>query len=216
MLDDNLRLILEKHTPLHSCRVPINRNDPWYDATKSQIIGAHRQWAERQYIRYPTILNKQQFNKAKASMVKIMHEAKSKFHLSEINSATSNEFVCHMQQTIRLEKLAPFPNSKSLIYQVPAILMILFINKAKLIRTSIHQHKHQTQNSTTQTSLTIFDSSHPVTITQLHTIINCSKPTSCDLYPIPTSLLLECLDDILQHSPISLALHYCQANFRLI
>ena len=28
MLDDSLRLILEKHAPLCSCRVPINQNDP--------------------------------------------------------------------------------------------------------------------------------------------------------------------------------------------
>ena len=75
--------------------------------------------------------------------------------------------------------------------------MIFYINKAKQIRTSIDQHKLQTQNSTTQTSLTIFDSFHPVTITQLHTMIKSSKPTSCALDPIPTSLLLECLDDIL-------------------
>ena len=93
MLDDNIRLILEKHAPLHSCRVPINRNDPWYNAMKSDIIAAkkHRQWAERQYLRYPTILNKQQFNKAKNSMAKIIQKAKSKFYLSEINSATSKK-----------------------------------------------------------------------------------------------------------------------------
>ena len=40
MLDDNLGLILEKHAPLHSCRVPINRKDPWYNAMKSDIIAA--------------------------------------------------------------------------------------------------------------------------------------------------------------------------------
>ena len=79
MLDDNLRLILEKHALLHSCRVPINQNDPWYNAMKSDIIASkeHRHWAERQHLKYPTILNKQQFNKAKNSMVKIMQKAKS-------------------------------------------------------------------------------------------------------------------------------------------
>ena len=75
--------------------------------------------------------------------------------------------------------------------------MIFLINNVKLIRTSIDQHKLQTQNSTTLTSLTIFDSFHPVTITQLHSIIQNSIPSSCSLDPIPTSLPLECLDDIL-------------------
>ena len=66
MLDDSLRLILEKHAPLHTCRVPINRSDPRNNAMKSDIIAAEKQghWAERQHIKNPTILNKQQFNKA--------------------------------------------------------------------------------------------------------------------------------------------------------
>ena len=38
MLDDNLWLILEKHAPLHPCRVTISRNDPWCNAMKSDII----------------------------------------------------------------------------------------------------------------------------------------------------------------------------------
>ena len=78
---------------LHSCRVPINRNDPWYNAMKYDIIAAkeHRHLAERQYLKYPTILNKQQFNKAKNSMVKIIQKAKSKFYLSEINSSSSKK-----------------------------------------------------------------------------------------------------------------------------
>ena len=72
----------------------------------------------------------------------------------------------------------------------------LIINKVKLIRTSIDQHKLQAQNCTTiaQTSLKIFESFHPVPIAQLYTMIKSSKPTSSTLDPI---LLLECPDDIL-------------------
>ena len=67
MLNDSIRLIHEKHASLHSCRVPINRNDPWHNAMKSDVIAAkkHRHWAGRQHLKYPTILNRQQFNKAK-------------------------------------------------------------------------------------------------------------------------------------------------------
>ena len=81
--------------------------------------------------------------------------------------------------------------------QLSAISNDFFIHKVKQISTSIDQRKLHTQNSTTKTSLTIFDSFHPVTITQLHTIIKSFKSTSCALDLIPTSLLLECLDDIL-------------------
>ena len=108
-----------------------------------------------------------------------------------------------MQQTVRTKKLGPYPNIYNIykyiyiIDQLPAIFNDFCINKVKQVRTSIDQHKLQTQNSTTETSLTTFDPFHLVTITQLDTIIKSSKPTSCALDPIPTSLLLECLDDIL-------------------
>ena len=42
MLDNSLRLILENHTSLHSCRVIIIRNDPRYNAMKSDIIAARK------------------------------------------------------------------------------------------------------------------------------------------------------------------------------
>ena len=84
MLCDSIRLILEKQTSLSSCRVPINRNDPWYNKTKSDIITAKQQALGRKTVlRNLTILNNQQFSKAK-----IMHKAKSEYYLSEINSAT--------------------------------------------------------------------------------------------------------------------------------
>ena len=218
MLDDNLRHILEKHALLHSCRVPINRNDPWYNAMKSDIIAAkkHRHWAERQYLKYPTILNKQQFNKAKNSMLRIIQRAKSKFYLSEIYSATSKKSlftVCN--KLLGLIKLAPFQNIY-LIDQLPDIFNDFFITKAEQIRTSIDQHKLQTQNSTSQTPLTIFDSFHPVTITQLHIKMKSSKPTSCALDPYLPLFCSNVLMTSCQHSPISLTLQYCLANFRLI
>ena len=40
MLDDSLRLILEKHALLCSCGVPINQNDQWFNAMKSDIIAS--------------------------------------------------------------------------------------------------------------------------------------------------------------------------------
>ena len=123
VLDDNLRLILEKHAPLHSCSVAINRNDPCYNAMKCDIIAGkkHSHWAERQLLKYPTILNKLIFNKAKNSMVEIMQKAKSEFYLSEINSATSKKSLfATCNKLLGLKKLPPFPNIY-LIDQLPAI-----------------------------------------------------------------------------------------------
>ena len=128
-----------------------------------------------------------------------MHKSKAEFYLSEFSSSTSKKrlfAVCN--KLLGLEKLSPFPNIH-LMDQLSAIFNDFFISNVKLIRTSIDQHKLQKRNSTTiaQTSLTFSDSFQPVTIKQMHAIIKYSKPTSCALDPIPTSLLLECHENIL-------------------
>ena len=62
-------------------------------------------------LKNPIILNKQQFNKENDSMVKIMHNAKSEFYLSIINSATSiKSLFAIFNKLLWLEKLAPFSN----------------------------------------------------------------------------------------------------------
>ena len=91
---------------------------------KYDIIAAkkHTHWAERHGLIYPTILNKQRFKKEKNSILKIMHKAKSKLYLSEINSATSKKTLfATCNQLLRHEKLAPFSNMY-LMDQLPAIL----------------------------------------------------------------------------------------------
>ena len=78
-------------------------------------------------------------------------------------------------------------------------LETFFINKIEKSRTILGQHRQQSHRSTalTETSLATSESSYPASIIQLHAIVKNSKPTSCAFDPIPSSLLLECLDDIL-------------------
>ena len=99
---------------------------------------------------------------------------------------------------------------------VVCYFFIFFINIVKQVRSSLDQLKLQTQNSTTQTSLTIIYSFHPVTFTQLHAMINSSKPTSCAFDPIPTSLLLERLDDILPTLTHIINTSVCLTNLQLV
>ena len=71
---------------------------------KSNIIAGkkHSHWAERQYLKYPTILNKLKFNKAKNSMVKIMQKECQNLIYLKLTQRLQKEFVCHMQQTVRI------------------------------------------------------------------------------------------------------------------
>ena len=105
----------------------MNRNDPWDNAMKLDIIAAkkHWHWAGRRYLKNQTILSKQQINKAKNYMVKIMHKTKSELYSTEINSATSKKSlfaVCN-----KLFGLEYFLfSSIYLMNQLPAIFSYLF------------------------------------------------------------------------------------------
>ena len=63
-------------------------------------------------------------------MVKILHRSKSKFYLSEINSAASkNTLFAICNQLLRLEKLAPFPNMYLMLF---LFIFLLLIELSKL------------------------------------------------------------------------------------
>ena len=146
-------------------------------------------------------------------MARTIPKAKSKFYLSEINSATSKKSLfATCNKLLGLENLTPFTN----IYLTDQLPVIIFIYKAKLIRTSIDQHKLLIHNSTTQTSLTIFSSFHPVTITQLHTMIKAPNLPSALWTQYQRLFCSNVLMTFCKHSPISLARQYCLINFRLI
>ena len=52
MLDASLRIILEKHAKMNSCKVSASQNDPRYKLVKSDIVAAKKywHWTERQYL----------------------------------------------------------------------------------------------------------------------------------------------------------------------
>ena len=122
-------------------------------------------------------------------------------HINTLLTKQQSRLDVSKHGDIRLKLTYLQPNIHELIkcHQLHPSHEMFFLGKLLNICCSLlHAMPYFTISySTTQTSLTIFYSLHPVTITLLHTIIKSSKPTSCALDPIPTSLLLQCLDDIL-------------------
>ena len=146
---------------------------------------------QRQYLITSTSLNKQ-FNKAKTNMVKIIHRTKLEVYLDEINSATTKR-VCLLLATVNAWTKIQFTNINTIV-QLPAIFYDFYLNKLRLIRNNIDQHRTVLPSLRHNLHLENF---HPVTISQLHAMTKNSKHTYLALVPIETSLQLECLDDIL-------------------
>ena len=74
-----------------------------------------------------------------------------------------------------------------------------FVSKVKTIRDGLDSRVNVSDFRTGELSFTgqYMSSFHPVSNDELKKIILSSKPTTCDLDPIPTSLLFECIDEVL-------------------
>ena len=87
-----LQSLLETHAPLHHRQICADRFEPWYRDVKDELEAAknHKHWAERQWVKTATTVNKQIFNAVKRLVAKIVHKAKSLFFGNEIAMSTSS------------------------------------------------------------------------------------------------------------------------------
>ena len=90
--NSTLQSLPEKHAPLHCRRVRADRLEPLYRDVKDELETAkkHKRWAERQWVKTATTMNKQIFNAARRLVAKIVHKAKSLFFGNEIAMSTSS------------------------------------------------------------------------------------------------------------------------------
>ena len=90
--NSTLQSLLEKHAPLRRRRVRADRLKPWYRDVKDEFEAdkKHKRWAERQWVKTATTMNKQIFNAARRLVAKIVHKAKSLFFGNEIALSTSS------------------------------------------------------------------------------------------------------------------------------
>ena len=97
-------------------------------------------------------------------------------------------------------KSSPLPTTISLDC-LPGQFSTYFHDKVAIIRNQLDCGTSQAlalpYNHDIEFQQTPFTSFQPITIDYLHSLITKCAPKSCELDPIPTSLLLECLDAVL-------------------
>ena len=125
-----------------------------------------------------------------------MHTAKCKFYTERIALASSSKELHQIVNT--LSNRHP-PKILPTIYHsadLPSIFIKHFTNKVEKLRANIAS-EHVTSTLVTGTTAATFSSFEKVSqLTVKECILN-SAPKSCELDPIPSKLLIECLDSIL-------------------
>ena len=195
---DFLRTVLDKHAPPSLLKVITHGSSPWFESIRDELFMAKRErrQAERKWRNTKLTIFKDLFGQAKHKVSKLVHTAKCKFYTERIALASSSKELHQIVNTLSNRhppKILPtiYPSG-----DLPSIFIKHFTNKVEKLRANIAS-EHVTSMLVTGTTAATFSSFEKVSqITVKECILN-SAPKSCELDPIPSKLLLECLDSIL-------------------
>ena len=184
-----------------------HNSSPWFESIRDDLFIAKikRRQAEGKWRNTKLTIFKDLYRQAKHKASKLVHTAKCKFYTERIAFASSSK---ELHQILNILSNRHPPNILPTIYpsvDLPSISIKHFTNKEEKLRGNIAS-EHVTSTLVTGTTAAAFSSFEKVSqLTVKECIIN-SAPKSCELDPIPSKLLMECLDSILPLSLIYLTL----------
>ena len=201
-LDSALRTILDRHAPIIRRRQRSDQSAPWYASVRNDLRAAkqHRRQAERKWLKCGLTVFKEIYTAAKRKVTRIVCEAKKAFFTSKVSSCESSKqlfSVC--DQLSGRVKTSPLPTIHP-IKQLPSMFSDYFVSKVAKIRSDLDQQTSTASSMTESDSAGVtclFDTFEKVSEEDIRKIIVKSKPATCSLDPIPTPLLLDCLDILL-------------------
>ena len=131
--------------------------------------------------------------KAKHKVSKLVHTAKCKFCTERIALASSCKELHQIVNTLSNRHPPKILPTIYLSADLPSIFIKQFTNRVDKLRANIAS-EHATSTLVTGTTAATFSSFEKVSqLTVKECILN-SAPKSCELDPIPSKLLIECLD----------------------
>ena len=179
-------------------KVVTHSSSPWFELIRDELFIAKRErrQVERKWRNTKLAIFKDLYGQAKHKVSILVHTAKCKFYTERIALASSSKELHQIVNT--LSNRHP-PMILPTIYpsaDLPSIFIKHFTNKAEKLSANIAS-EHVTSTLDTGTTAATFSSFEKVSqLTVKECILN-SAPKSCELDPIPSKLLIECLDSIL-------------------
>ena len=195
--------ILDSHAPLSLETVRQHKYSPWYHKICAELQAAKRirRKAERRWLSSKLTVHKEIYKEAKRQVTKIVHNAKSEYFSLKIAGCVNCKQLFNVADKLLGRNIAlPLPASVSMEC-LPRLFSTFFHDKVVKIREHLDgatTHELPSPYShDVEYEHTLFTSFKPVTTEHLLSILAKCAPKSCDLDPMPTSLLLDCLDVLL-------------------
>jgi hypothetical protein len=193
-----LSFLLDKHAPLKTKTIRSKPPNPWFTPVLSKLKSAIRH-LEKIWLRTHSSHDLKLFRTATYTYHSAIIHAKKVFNSSLISSSSTNprKLWNSINKLLHRKPISQLPStidSKSL----PDIFATFFSNKVLKLHAALKSHltntSPHTEPSHVPTSLTFF---YPVTREEISKLISQSSNTFCDLDPIPTSILKQCLSALL-------------------
>ena len=198
-LDACLRATLDTHAPAKHRKVRPDKSAPWYQAIHMELRQAKqdRRLAERRWLRTGLMVHNQMYKSAKRAVTKLVQKAKTDYIRTQIaDCSNSSQLFSLCGKLCGRSKQSPLPT----VYpssRLPDIFCDYFVTKVTAIRSELDSLPSNQYSCDVAFTDNQFASFSPITESQLKKIIMKCKPTTCPLDPIPTPLLIDCLDVLL-------------------
>ena len=190
--------VLDKHASPSLQKVITHNSYPWFESIRDELFIAKRErrQAERKWRNTKLAIFKDLYRQAKHKASKLVHTAKCKFYTEGIALVSSSK---ELHQIVNALSNRHPPKILPTIYpsaDLPSIFIKHFTTKVEKLRANIAS-EHVASTLVTGTTAATFSSFEKVSQLTVKECILISLPMSCELDPIPSKLLIECLDYIL-------------------
>lgn len=196
----SLRNVLDKHAPESRRRVIERPSSDWFPLVAEELLEAkrvRRREEDRWRATGLTVFH-EIYTKAKHAVSSIVNRAKTMYYNGKIRAATSQKDVFKVtDHLLANSKERHFPTIYP-IPELPGIFSNFFAEKIDKIRRDLDSMAIASVPATSPPfTASSFLSFFPVDESCVRDCILSCQPKTCPLDPIPTPLLLECLDSIL-------------------
>ena len=195
---DFLHTVLDKHAPPSLRKAMTHNSSPWFESIRDELLIAKRErrQAERKWRNTKFTIFKDLYRQARHKVSKLVHTARCKFYTERIALVSSSK---ELHQIVNALSNRHPPKILPTIYpsaDLPSIFIKHFTNKVEKLTANIAS-EHVTSTHVIGTTGATFSSFKNVSQSTVEECTLISAPKSCELDPIPSKLITECLDSIL-------------------
>ena len=196
--NNHLCSVLDKHAPLCRCTVRTRKPTPWFSSIAEQFceLKRERRQAERRWLKSKLTVHKQIYDSIKQIVTNLVDKAKQAYYSAKIQSSTTcKQLFQNFNTILGKSRSSPLPSTLD-SDDLPNVFSDYFTEKIRTIKNNFPPPNPTACPDTAFAGnpLLTFES---VTDEFVLKIINSASAKSCELDPIPTTLLYENLDILL-------------------